>query len=64
MPVGTLTAILHREGDVYVADCPEVGTVSQGKVSNRLSPILRKRLNSIWRNFRLSDAQGKTVSGA
>ena len=26
----TLTAILHREGDLYVAECPEVGTVSQG----------------------------------
>ncbi|MGA6980041.1 MAG: type II toxin-antitoxin system HicB family antitoxin [Candidatus Sulfotelmatobacter sp.] len=31
MPVGTFTAVLHREGDFYVADCPEVGTVSQGK---------------------------------
>jgi predicted RNase H-like HicB family nuclease len=26
----TLTAILHREGDFYVAECPTVGTVSQG----------------------------------
>jgi predicted RNase H-like HicB family nuclease len=31
MPVGTFTAVLHKEGDLYVADCPEVGTVSQGK---------------------------------
>jgi predicted RNase H-like HicB family nuclease len=26
----TLTAVLHKEGDLYVADCPDVGTVSQG----------------------------------
>ena len=26
----TLTAVLHREEDMYVAECPEVGTVSQG----------------------------------
>jgi predicted RNase H-like HicB family nuclease len=26
----TYTAILHREDDLYVAECPEVGTVSQG----------------------------------
>jgi predicted RNase H-like HicB family nuclease len=26
----TFTAILHREGELYVAECPEVGTVSQG----------------------------------
>jgi predicted RNase H-like HicB family nuclease len=26
----TFTAILHKEQDLYVAECPEVGTVSQG----------------------------------
>ncbi|PYV98157.1 MAG: HicB family protein [Acidobacteria bacterium] len=31
MPVGTFTAVLHKEEGLYVADCPEVGTVSQGK---------------------------------
>ena len=30
MQTRTFTAVLHREGDWYVADCPEVGTVSQG----------------------------------
>jgi len=25
-----LTAILHKEEDLFVAECPEVGTVSQG----------------------------------
>jgi len=24
------TAIVHREDNIYVAECPEVGTVSQG----------------------------------
>ena len=24
------TAVLHREDDLYVAECPEIGTVSQG----------------------------------
>lgn len=27
----TFTAVIHKEDDWYVADCPEVGTVSQGK---------------------------------
>ena len=26
----TFTAVLHAEEDLYVAECPEVGTVSQG----------------------------------
>jgi predicted RNase H-like HicB family nuclease len=30
MAVRTFTAVIHREGDLYVAECPEVGTVSQG----------------------------------
>jgi predicted RNase H-like HicB family nuclease len=25
-----LTAVVHKDEDMYVADCPEVGTVSQG----------------------------------
>ena len=27
----TFTAILHFEDDLYVAECPEIGTISQGK---------------------------------
>jgi len=26
----TFTAIVHKEDDLYVAECPEVGTASQG----------------------------------
>ena len=28
--ISTFTAILHKENDLYVAECPEVGTASQG----------------------------------
>jgi len=31
MPTQVFTAVLHKEEDLYVAECPEVGTVSQGK---------------------------------
>ncbi len=30
MALRTFTAVIHKEDDLYVADCPEVGTVSQG----------------------------------
>ena len=30
MVLNTYTAVLHREDDLYVAECTEVGTVSQG----------------------------------
>ena len=30
MTTKTFTAVIHKEGEWYVADCPEVGTASQG----------------------------------
>ncbi len=27
----TLTAVVHKEEDMYVAECPELGTISQGR---------------------------------
>lgn len=30
MTTKTFTAVLHKEEDMYVVECPEVGTVSQG----------------------------------
>ncbi len=29
--MGIFTAVIHKEEDMYVAECPEVGTFSQGK---------------------------------
>ncbi len=29
--MSTLTAVIYKEEDMYVAECPQVGTVSQGK---------------------------------
>ena len=30
MPVQTFTALIYKEDNIYVAECPEIGTVSQG----------------------------------
>ncbi len=30
MTTKIFTALIHKEEDIYVAECPEVGTVSQG----------------------------------
>lgn len=29
--MSTFTAVVHKEDDLYVAECPEVGTASQGE---------------------------------
>jgi predicted RNase H-like HicB family nuclease len=31
MKIRNFTVIVHREDDVYIAECPEVGTVDQGE---------------------------------
>ncbi len=31
MADATFTAVIHQEDNLYVAECPEVGTFSQGK---------------------------------
>jgi hypothetical protein len=31
MTTKIFTAIVHKEKDMYVAECPEVGTVAQGE---------------------------------
>jgi predicted RNA binding protein YcfA (HicA-like mRNA interferase family) len=41
-PAQRLTAILHREEEVVVAECPEVGTVSQGDTVEEALANLRE----------------------
>ena len=38
----TYTAVLHREDDIYVAECPEIGTVSQGDTIEEAMTNLRE----------------------
>jgi predicted RNase H-like HicB family nuclease len=42
METRTLTAVLHREGDLDVAECPQVGTVSQGATIEEAIDNLRE----------------------
>jgi predicted RNase H-like HicB family nuclease len=42
MHTRTFTAVIHREGELYVADCPEVGTVSQGETIDEALANLRE----------------------
>ncbi|MCX6639409.1 MAG: type II toxin-antitoxin system HicB family antitoxin [bacterium] len=38
----TFSAILHREENLVVAECPEVGTVSQGRTSKEALANLKE----------------------
>jgi predicted RNase H-like HicB family nuclease len=38
----TLSAVLHREDDWFVAECPELGTASQGRAVEEALANLRE----------------------
>ena len=55
MTLRTLAAILHKEDDLFVAECPEVGTVSQGKTIDEALANLREATELYLEEFPLPD---------
>jgi predicted RNase H-like HicB family nuclease len=51
----TLTALIHKEDDWYVADCPEVGTVSQGKTVEEAVANLKEATEIYLEEFPVSE---------
>lgn len=48
-----LTAIINKEEDMYVARCPEVGTVSQGRTIEEALANLREATELYLEEFPL-----------
>lgn len=55
MVVKTFTAVLHREENLYVAQCPEVGTVSQGETIEEAIANLREATELYLGEFPLKE---------
>ena len=51
----TFTAVIHKENDWYVADCPEVGTVSQGKTVEEAVANLKEATELYLEEFPLPE---------
>ena len=49
----TFTALLHKEDDLYVAECPEVGTVSQGSTIEEAVANLKEATEVYLQEFPL-----------
>jgi predicted RNase H-like HicB family nuclease len=52
----TFTAIVHKEDNLYVAECPEVGTASQGTSIEESIENLREATEVYLEEFPLRDA--------
>ncbi len=55
MKIRTFTAVIHREEELYVAECPEVGTVSQGTTVEEAVANLKEATELYLEEFPLSE---------
>jgi len=62
MVVRTFTAVLHWEEDVYVAECPEVGTVSQGDSVEEAVANLKEATGLYLEEFPVGEAGRSLVT--
>ncbi|MBP7480618.1 MAG: type II toxin-antitoxin system HicB family antitoxin [Spirochaetaceae bacterium] len=62
MPVRTLIAVLHKEDDIYVAECPEVGTVSQGYTIEEAVENLKEATELYLEEFSIQETSRPLVT--
>lgn len=51
----TFTAIVHDEEGIYVAECPEIGTASQGKTIEEAVANLKEATELYLEEFPIKD---------
>jgi len=51
----TLAAVIHKEDDLYVAQCPEIGTASQGGTVDEALANLREATELYLEEFPLGE---------
>jgi predicted RNase H-like HicB family nuclease len=57
-----LTAVLHKEDDIYVAQCPEVGTVSQGESIEEAITNLKEATQLYLEEFPLKEERRSLIT--
>lgn len=55
MKTHSFTVIVHKEDDMYVAECPEVGTVDQGETIEKAIAGLRESTRLYLEEFPLPE---------
>jgi predicted RNase H-like HicB family nuclease len=62
MTMRTLTAVIHREEDLYVAECPEAGPVSQGTSIEEAIANLKEATELYLEEFPISEVGRSLVT--
>ena len=58
----TFTAVLHKEEDMYVAECPEIGTASQGKTIDEAISNLKEATELYLEEFPVKEKRRTWVT--
>ncbi|MBW4637044.1 MAG: type II toxin-antitoxin system HicB family antitoxin [Gloeocapsa sp. UFS-A4-WI-NPMV-4B04] len=62
MTTKVFTAIIHKEEDMYVAQCPEVGTVDQGETIEEAIANLKEATQLYLEESPLPDASPRLIT--
>ena len=58
----SFTAIIYKEDDMYIAECPEVGTVDQGETIEQAIAGLREATRLYLEEFPLHETSPRFVT--
>jgi predicted RNase H-like HicB family nuclease len=58
----TLTAVIRKEEDMYIAECPEVGTVSQGPTIEEATRNLKEATELYLEEFPLKSTERSFIT--
>ena len=62
MQIRNLTVIVHKEDNIYIAECPEVGTVDQGSTIEEAIAGLREATRLYLEEFPITDIVPRYVT--
>ena len=62
MKTRSFTVIVHKEDDMYIAECPEVGTVDQGETIEQAIAGLREATRLYLEEFSMPEASPRYVT--
>lgn len=62
MKTHSFTAIIYKEDGVYVAECPEIGTVDQGETIERAIAGLKEATRLYLEEFPLPETSPRFVT--
>ena len=51
----SFTAVVHKEEEIYVAECPEIGTASQGKTIDEAVSNLKEATELYLEEFPIKE---------